>query len=89
MLFGMNINERNPFIKTPFDYNKDLLASQQEELILHIIVPYVCKKRIRRELDAMGVNKASLFPELEHQASYLKEKFLDLDSNDEEKEDEQ
>ena len=84
MLFGINIHERNPFIKTPFDYNKDFLTSQQEELILHIIIPYVCKKRIRQELDDMGVNKASLFPELEHQAFYLKEKFSDLDKKNEE-----
>lgn len=95
MLFGIDVYERNPFIKTPFVYDKELLTSQQEELILHIIIPSVCKERIRRELDDMGVNKASLFPELEHQASYLKEKFSDLDiknkedNPDEESDDEQ
>ncbi len=95
MLFGIDTNERNPFIKTPFDYNKELLASQPDELLLHIVIPYPFKKTILHELEAIGINKGFLFPELEHQASYIREYLLDLDNQneddnpDEESDDEQ
>lgn len=37
-----------------------------------VIVPACCKLSILEELDYYNVNKAALFPELEHQMSYLK-----------------
>ena len=38
---------------------------------------------ILKDLDAFGINKAFLFPELEHQASYIRETILDLDNENE------
>lgn len=37
-----------------------------------IIIPACCKFSILEELDYYNINKAALFPELEHQMSYLK-----------------
>ena len=37
-----------------------------------IIIPACCKSSILEELDYYNINKAALFPELEHQMSYLK-----------------
>lgn len=37
-----------------------------------IIIPYNCKASILEELDFYNINKGSLFPELEHQMSYLR-----------------
>lgn len=37
-----------------------------------VIVPACCKSSILEELDYYNINKAALFPELEHQMSYLK-----------------
>ena len=38
---------------------------------IKIIIPYDCKKSILKELDLYNINEGSLFPELEHQLSYL------------------
>lgn len=38
---------------------------------IKIIIPYDCKKSILEELDLYNINEGSLFPELEHQLSYL------------------
>lgn len=38
---------------------------------LKLIIPYNCKQDILDELDIYNINKGSLFPELEHQMSYL------------------
>jgi len=38
---------------------------------IKIIIPYNCKKNILKELDLYNINEGSLFPELEHQLSYL------------------
>lgn len=41
------------------------------------IIPSSAKGKILSELSNCGINKASLFPELEHQVNSLKEKFFD------------
>ena len=33
------------------------------------------KKKILRQLDALGINESTLFPEIEHVAKHLKEKY--------------
>lgn len=38
------------------------------------IIPYNKKEAIREELDFLNINEATLFPELEHQLTYLQSK---------------
>ncbi|GAA1180083.1 FRG domain protein [Corynebacterium glaucum] len=49
------------------------------ELVTHerrFIVPAGAKKAILRQLDGLNVNEATLFPEPEHQAHYVKQGFM-------------
>jgi hypothetical protein len=43
-----------------------------------IIIPKEEKNHLLKELDALGVNHAFLFPELEHQAIYIKNKYEEV-----------
>lgn len=40
----------------------------------YLIIPSKCKNPILEELDFININKATLFPELEHQMDYIKNK---------------
>ena len=58
---------------------KKLVDSKQiEDLenvdIIKIKIPAASKKSLRHELSLVGISQASLFPELEHQANYIKER---------------
>ena len=43
-----------------------------------IIIPVEEKMQLLSELDAIGINESFLFPELEHQAAYIKQKFEEV-----------
>jgi len=49
------------------------LTEHTGEFLTYLTIPKECKKTIRDDLFALGIHEASLFPELEYQASYLKE----------------
>jgi hypothetical protein len=55
---------------TPVDLYKD---GSEKGYLKDFIVPRECKTPIRKELANLGVSKASLFPELEYQASFVKD----------------
>lgn len=76
MFFGIDIATTNPFEKTSFVYEKDDLEPQYDGMKVRIIVPKKVKTEILSDLDALGINHGFLFPELEHQAFYIDEKFL-------------
>lgn len=78
LLFGLDPNSEM-FLsrKTIFD-EKPLLQEKPEEGIESFIrIPKEEKAKILKELDAIGINHSFLFPELEHQATYLKNKFME------------
>jgi hypothetical protein len=55
---------------------RDLVILKENEGIgRSIIVPKANKEKLLSELDVIGINKAFLFPELEHQTAYLKSKY--------------
>ncbi len=81
MLFGIDINTENPFEKRPFVFDKNNNKSKKIGINTRIKVPAEAKKEILLDLDAIGINHAFLFPELEHQASYIKQKYLLVDNN--------
>lgn len=43
-----------------------------EDFCLRFLVPHESKERLRDELDALGINASSLFPDLEHLASDIR-----------------
>lgn len=76
LLFGLDVeNQINPFQKEAFDIQLNI--EQEDGIKKMILVMPKDKKQIIEELDVIGINHAFLFPELEHQASYIKEKYFD------------
>jgi len=64
----------NPYQKEHFDLKPLLIKSAGDEVERSLIIPQKHKKQLLVELEAIGINHAFLFPELEHQTSYLKRK---------------
>ena len=85
LLFGMNIEDQlNPFKKEAFDIKKHILIDSGEKICRSLIIPAEVKDEILKKLDVIGINRSFLFPEFEHQASYVKQKYLELEAESEE-----
>lgn len=52
-----------------------------EEDIIKITIPFAYKNKIRRELELLGYNEGTLFPDLENYATYIKNKFINEKNN--------
>ncbi len=76
LLFGLDTgNQDFPKTKSTID-EKPFLQEKQEDGIDFIIkIPKESKFKLLEQLDSIGINRSLLFPELEHQSRYLKEKF--------------
>ena len=86
LLFGLNIDtQKNPFQKEEFSI--DHFPNKTDDNIINVIgVLPDHKAKILDELDSIGINPSFLFPELEHQAAYVKRKFCgSLPDNEKEK----
>jgi hypothetical protein len=69
-------NRSNLYQKEAFDLKPLIVRDFGDGLERKIIVPKNEKKELLIELDALGINNSSfLFPEFEHQASYLRQKY--------------
>ena len=87
MLFGAEIvekavpaNRRKPY--RPAKVNKQALVKVQQELfqtekstVGRLLIPGKSKHSIRKQLDRLGVNRSTLFPEIEHQLGYIIEAY--------------
>ena len=51
-------------------------TKKSEELENSILIPKEGKSGLLKELDAIGINHAFLFPELEYQAAYIRQKHM-------------
>ena len=60
-LYGIDGDKSKP-AKLNFDYKKYIIGKKQ-------------KKKIRKQLEALGIDKSTLFPEVEHVAEHIKEKY--------------
>lgn len=84
VLFGIcekgneNIYAKNAFDLKPILKPTVLITDSGEKIERFIIVPKEEKEQLLEELDAIGINKSFLFPELEHQAAYLKQKYEEV-----------
>ena len=66
LIFGINIEKKNP-ATVPTDW---IVNSSKEKI--DFTISKDDKKLILKELDTLGINEATLFPELDNQARYLK-----------------
>lgn len=60
-LYGIDGDKSKPAI-LKFDYKTYIISKTQ-------------KKKIRKQLEALGIDKSTLFPEVEHVAEHIKEKY--------------
>lgn len=78
LLFGIDVDEQNnPFQRESFNIKEQIIKDHQDGICRSFIVPKQAKKEILNALDVIGINRSFLFPEFEHQATYVKEKYLD------------
>lgn len=65
----------NPFQKTEFDLKPLLVKDFNDGITRSIIIPKEYKGTLLQELETFKINHGFLFPELEHQAAYIKTKY--------------
>lgn len=78
-------NNDNPYQKAAFDLKPSLKSiiikdenGNDYDLPSSIIIPKACKHKLLNELEVLGINHATMFPELEHQATYIKNKYEEV-----------
>ncbi len=74
LILGIEVKEPNYYLKNTFDLKNELSAYVLENIPRYLTIPADCKDTILEELDIIGINEAFVYPELEHQASYIKNK---------------
>nr|WP_145164558.1 FRG domain-containing protein [Paenibacillus terrae] len=71
-------NSGNPFQKTEFDLKDTLVKDFDDGISRSIAIPKEDKAKLLKELETFGINSGFLFPELEHQAAYIKNKYEEV-----------
>jgi hypothetical protein len=75
LLFGTEWDGKaTEFRKKSFDIKKELLCNKKDGIPRSIVIDAAKKKELLDDLDVLGINEAKLFPELEHQASYVSDR---------------
>lgn len=74
LLLGIDIDLPDYFLKNTFNLKDQLVKDFGDGIPRSLIVPQDQKQSILRELDIIGINEAFVYPELEHQTSYIKNK---------------
>lgn len=76
LVVGLRNNDGgNPFQKAMFDLKPLLIKDYKDGISRSIVIPKEEKTSILKELATFGINHGFLFPELEHQAAYIKDKY--------------
>jgi len=63
------------FIISAFEKGYEILEKPDGPCSYEILIPSGYKKNMRKELDALNINKETLFPEKAYVAAYLKDKY--------------
>lgn len=71
-------NSGNPFQKIIFDLKPILIRDFGDKIARSILIPKEEKSEILKDLETFGINHGFLFPELEHQAVYIKNKYEEV-----------
>jgi len=74
LLLGLDIEQPDYFIKNTFNLKEQLVKDFGDGIPRSLIVPQEQKQVILKELDIIGINESFVYPELEHQTSYIKNK---------------
>jgi hypothetical protein len=74
LLLGIDISKPDYFLKNTFNLKDQLIKDFGDGIPRSLIVPQEYKKMILKELDIIGINESFIYPELEHQTSYIKNK---------------
>lgn len=74
LLLGLDIEQPDYFMKNTFNLKNQLVKDFGDGIPRSLIVPQGQKQSILKELDIIGINESFVYPELEHQTSYIKNK---------------
>ena len=73
ILVGVHgVEDGEPYQKVSFDLKPLLIKDFGDSISRSIIIPKTEKGQLLKELDVLGINHSVLFPELEHQAAYIR-----------------
>ena len=72
LIFGISCKKTEP-APIPEEW---LIGGSNAGESVNLTIDGEAKKRILKQLDKLGINEATLFPELDNQARYLKNKYL-------------
>ncbi len=74
LLLGINTDQPDYFLKNTFNLKDQLVKNFGDGIPRCLVVPQEQKQTILKELDIIGINESFVYPELEHQTSYIKNK---------------
>ncbi|MBQ4544555.1 MAG: FRG domain-containing protein [Oscillospiraceae bacterium] len=74
LILGIDVNDPNYYIKNTFNLKDELSDYVLQNIPRYLTIPAEQKQGILNELDIIGINEAFVYPELEHQTSYIKNK---------------
>ena len=74
LLLGIDIEKPDYFLKNTFNLKDQLIKDFGDGIPRSLVIPQEHKQSILKELDIIGINEAFVYPELEHQTSYIKSK---------------
>jgi hypothetical protein len=75
LLFGTEWDGKaTKFRKKSFDIKAELLNNKRDGIPRVITIDAAKKRELLEDLDVLGINEAKLFPELEHQVSYVSDR---------------
>ena len=74
LLLGIDTDQPDYFLKNTFNLKDQLVKDFGDGIPRALIVPQEYKQSILKELDIIGINESFVYPELEHQTSYIKNK---------------
>ena len=61
--------------RSAIDTARNVIFQYREGEFDRIIIEGNCKSRIRKQLDRIGISRATLFPEIEHQLGYIADSY--------------
>lgn len=74
LILGIDIFAPDYYLKNSFNLKDSLSEYVDEGIPRYLRIPAEQKFSILHELDMIGINEAFVYPELEHQASYIKKR---------------
>ena len=72
LILGIDVSAPDYYLKNSFNLKDTLSEYVDEGIPRYLRIPSDQKSSILHELDMIGINEAFVYPELEHQASYIK-----------------